>query len=303
MSARDIVRGHGGNDVGACPARARFTSSTSDKASPRVTASSASSLRYDTTPRLSYRQLAPLLRVRTVQHRRRALAISLLVHGLALLVIASLADRGSAPVAPSEPTVVLMFAPPSPQIESAPAVPTPPAPQPPTPTAKADVEPPPQAPAPPQATPEPDVQQEVESPKLPAPIMPPRAVASHPVVHPSPPTRVTPSAQPPAANETAAAAMAPLVPARPVAGMETDRPPAYPETARRRGEQGRVLLRVAVSPTGLPVNVSVAESSGFPILDSAAVNAVEQWRFVPATRAGAPVAATAEVPLRFRLVD
>jgi protein TonB len=85
--------------------------------------------------------------------------------------------------------------------------------------------------------------------------------------------------------------------------METDRPPAYPEIARRRGEQGRVLLRVAVSPAGLPVNVSVAESSGFSILDSAAVNAVEQWRFVPATRAGAPVAATAEVPLRFRLVD
>jgi periplasmic protein TonB len=112
-----------------------------------------------------------------------------------------------------------------------------------------------------------------------------------------------PSVQPPAADTTTAAAMAPLVPARPVAGMETDRPPTYPEIARRRGEQGRVLLRVAVSPAGLPVNVSVAESSGFPPLDSAAVNAVERWRFVPATRAGEPVAATAEVPLRFRLVD
>ena len=64
-----------------------------------------------------------------------------------------------------------------------------------------------------------------------------------------------------------------------------------------------MLLRVTVSPAGLPVNVSVAESSGYSVLDTAAVNAVEQWRFVPATRAGAPVAATAEVPLRFRLVD
>jgi periplasmic protein TonB len=262
-----------------------------------VTAAPASCLRYDTTPRVSYRQLAPLLRVRTIQHRRRALAMSLLLHGLALALIASLPDRGSAPVAPSEPTVSLMFAPPSPQIEPAPAVPTPPVPQPPTP--KADLEPPPPAPAPPQATPEPDLQQDVESPKLPAPIMPPHAAASHPARQPA---RVTPSVQPPAANEATAAATA-LTPARPVAGMETDRPPAYPEIARRRGEQGRVLLRVAVSPAGLPINVSVAESSGFSILDSAAVNAVEQWRFVPATRAGAPVAATADIPLRFRLVD
>ncbi|HEY6440974.1 MAG TPA: energy transducer TonB [Acetobacteraceae bacterium] len=266
-----------------------------------MTVSPASSLHYDMTPRVSYRQFAPLVRIRTIQHRRRAVAMSLLVHGLALSLIASLPDRGSAPVAPSEPTVALMFAPPSAQIEPAPAASTPPTPQPPTP--KADVEPPPPSHAQPKATPEPDLQQDVESPKLPAPIMPPRAAASHPVVHPSQlPARATPSAQPPAANEITAAATA-LTPARPVAGMETDRPPAYPEIARRRGEQGRVLLRVAVSPAGLPVNVSVAESSGYSVLDTAAVNAVEQWRFVPATRAGAPVAATAEVPLRFRLVD
>ena len=72
-----------------------------------------------------------------------------------------------------------------------------------------------------------------------------------------------PSVQPPAADDDHGRGDGPLVPARPVAGMETDRPPAYPEIARRRGEQGRVLLRVAVSPAGLPVNVSVAESSGF----------------------------------------
>lgn len=285
----------------ARPARSRCAFSTGDKAPPRVTASPASCLRYDTTPRVSYRQLAPLLRVRTIQHRRRALTTSLLVHGLALSLIVGLPDREGGPVVPSEASIALVFAAPSPPLEAAPMVPTPPAPQPPPP--KADMEPTPPTPTTSQATPEPDLQPEAESPKLPAPIMPPRSVASHPVVHPSPAGKVTPSAQPSAANETTAAAMASLVPARPVAGMETDRPPAYPEIARRRGQQGRVLLRVAVSPAGLPVNVSVAASSGFPTLDSAAVNAVEQWRFVPATRAGAPVAATAEVPLRFRLVD
>jgi protein TonB len=90
---------------------------------------------------------------------------------------------------------------------------------------------------------------------------------------------------------------------QPVAGMDTNRPPDYPETSRRNGEQGRVLLQVAVSPAGLPVNVCIAESSGFPALDSAAVDAVRQWHFVPATRTGAPVAATTGVPLRFNLTN
>jgi protein TonB len=94
-----------------------------------------------------------------------------------------------------------------------------------------------------------------------------------------------------------------MVPARPVAGMQSDRPPAYPEIARRRGQQGLVLLRVNVSAVGMAVAVAVAESSGYPSLDSAALSAVQQWQFVPALRGGVPVAAVAEVPIRFRLTD
>jgi protein TonB len=83
--------------------------------------------------------------------------------------------------------------------------------------------------------------------------------------------------------------------------METNRAPVYPESARRRGEQGRVLLRVDVSAEGMPLDVSVAGTSGHPILDSAALSAVRQWRFVPGTQAGRAVAAVAEVPIRFHL--
>jgi protein TonB len=85
--------------------------------------------------------------------------------------------------------------------------------------------------------------------------------------------------------------------------MESDRPPAYPEQARRRGQQGRVLLQVNVSAEGAPVAVTVAQSSGFASLDDAALRAVRQWRFVPATRGGTPEPAVAEVPVRFRLSD
>jgi protein TonB len=137
-------------------------------------------------------------------------------------------------------------------------------------------------------------------PPVARPVQPARqhkAVAQH-VPSPSPAT-----ATPAAAGAPVVAAIAPLSPARPVAGMETDRPPVYPESARRRGQQGRVLLQVDVSAQGKPVEVSVAQSSGFASLDDAALRAVQQWQFVPATRGGTPVPAVADVPVRFRLTD
>ncbi len=97
------------------------------------------------------------------------------------------------------------------------------------------------------------------------------------------------------------AAPAPLIPPRPVAGMATNRAPAYPQIALSRGETGRVMLRVNVSSDGRPLEVDVAETSGYPSLDVAAQAAVRRWQFIPATQAGSPVAAIAEVPVRFRL--
>lgn len=82
-----------------------------------------------------------------------------------------------------------------------------------------------------------------------------------------------------------------------------NQPPAYPNIARRRGQEGLVLLRVEVSPGGNVAAVQVAASSGHPILDRAAVNAVEDWRFQPAQRGGQNIAATLEIPVRFRLTD
>jgi protein TonB len=95
----------------------------------------------------------------------------------------------------------------------------------------------------------------------------------------------------------------PLVPPRPVAGLDDNRQPDYPESARSRGEQGRVLLRVEVSTHGRPLAVTVAQSSGYALLDDAATAAVRRWRFVAATRGGSPVVAAAEVPIRFALVN
>ena len=75
-------------------------------------------------------------------------------------------------------------------------------------------------------------------------------------------------------------------------------PPVYPAEAIEQGQQGTVMLLVRVSPVGLPTAVEVSTSSGFPLLDRAASEAVQTWHFWPALRDGTPVAG--ELPLRVR---
>ncbi len=77
--------------------------------------------------------------------------------------------------------------------------------------------------------------------------------------------------------------------------------PVYPILSRRRGEQGKVLLLVQVSAQGMAERVEIQESSGHTRLDSAALEAVKRWRFVPARRGDVAVAASVVVPIVFRL--
>lgn len=78
-------------------------------------------------------------------------------------------------------------------------------------------------------------------------------------------------------------------------------PPPYPRLARRRGWQGVVRLRVRVSPDGRVIEASVDQSSGYQVLDRAALEAVQGWRFTPAVRGGHPVESVVVVPVRFAL--
>jgi protein TonB len=77
--------------------------------------------------------------------------------------------------------------------------------------------------------------------------------------------------------------------------------PTYPGVARRRGYQGRVLLAVRVLPDGTVGGVKVARSSGYKVLDEAALRAVRKWRFVPGRRGDQPIEMAVQVPLTFRL--
>lgn len=78
-------------------------------------------------------------------------------------------------------------------------------------------------------------------------------------------------------------------------------PPHYPAEAQQRHWQGTVLLSVHVQTDGKPDHVELASSSGHAPLDDAAVEAVEDWRFVPARRGDVAIDGWIKVPIEFKL--
>jgi TonB family protein len=79
-------------------------------------------------------------------------------------------------------------------------------------------------------------------------------------------------------------------------------PMTYPPALLEQGIEGRVLLRLYVDAQGnlIPDSTRLAESSGYPALDSAALSGAGELRFSPALRNGRPVAAPFLQPVHFR---
>lgn len=81
------------------------------------------------------------------------------------------------------------------------------------------------------------------------------------------------------------------------------RPPAYPKRARELDQQGVTMLRIKLDQRGDPLDVHVLDSSGYALLDHAAVRAVRKWQFQPAIHNGRPVVAFVELPIEFVLTE
>lgn len=75
---------------------------------------------------------------------------------------------------------------------------------------------------------------------------------------------------------------------------------AYPVVALRRHEEGDVLLKVLVLPSGEVGDVRLLHSSGSSQLDAAALTGVGGWYYVPAARNHHAVPAWVTVNVRFR---
>jgi protein TonB len=75
--------------------------------------------------------------------------------------------------------------------------------------------------------------------------------------------------------------------------------PDFPESARRKGLTGWVEVVFTVTPKGTVADAEVRSSSPEEVFDDAAVKAVKQWRFEPATKDGQPVATRTMIRLKF----
>lgn len=125
----------------------------------------------------------------------------------------------------------------------------------------------------------------------------PAANRQQPVVRPQDSAKTSASPEPETKQQTGM----PLVEARyDVSELKNPRP-TYPLVARKRGYQGRVVLRVYVTTAGKCGEVKLVKTSGYKALDNAALAAVREWRFMPAHQGGEIKASWVEIPINFRL--
>lgn len=77
--------------------------------------------------------------------------------------------------------------------------------------------------------------------------------------------------------------------------------PKYPEEARRKHIQGRVVMRAEITKDGVVESLEVL--SGDPVLAAAATDAVKDWKYKPFLLNGDPMAVETQVTVNFTLAD
>jgi protein TonB len=78
-------------------------------------------------------------------------------------------------------------------------------------------------------------------------------------------------------------------------------PAVFPFAAKRKGLQGRVVVRCLISIQGNPGKMRIVQSEPEGVFDEAALQAVERWRFKPGILAGEPVPTWVRIPFKFEL--
>ena len=113
-----------------------------------------------------------------------------------------------------------------------------------------------------------------------------------------------PTAVPTVAPTSAPATAAPT-PAGPVEATDADFihkvQPEYPELAQQENIQGDVTVRITIGPQGQVMNVSIASSSGNPLLDISALKAARESTFKAPMVNGVPTQRDYLIIYTFRL--
>ncbi|MDO8891230.1 MAG: energy transducer TonB [Sulfurimicrobium sp.] len=197
---------------------------------------------------------------RAFRHRDRIATAGTALASIALLLTLQFFTLAPAEPEPAPITIELVEIP-QPKIEPEPV------PEKPLPPPKAVVLPKPQAPQPtPQVKPAPAMAEPapalpVQPQPLPKPVEPPKAVEP-----PAPPQQ--PRSNPAAESGYQARARA-----------DIDKQKRYPDEAQQLGMTGSVVVSYAIARDGHLLHAEIAQSSGFKLLDQAALQAVQRTRF------------------------
>lgn len=163
--------------------------------------------------------------------------------------------------------------------------------------------------------PEPEPEPVVEKPEPEAITPEPPKLKPKPKPKPKPVVKAAPRPPEAPAAAPSGAATTQAAPQAPVASRDPNTPrligrvdylgqrprPDYPRVSQRRGETGRVMVRVLISPQGTVANASVRSSSGHARLDESALAAARSARFKPYTENGVAYPALADIPFDFVL--
>lgn len=154
----------------------------------------------------------------------------------------------------------------------------------------------------PRPQPEPETHRTVPFNEEQSVVQPPPSLQEIPPEHQPAPELAAPSRQADLENENAHATPAAAQVIRQATPLyQINPPPKYPRLALRRGLEGVVLLEALIDISGRVADLRLFTSSGHPVLDRAALQAVRHWRFTPGTVAGKRENMWVKVPIRFQL--
>lgn len=78
--------------------------------------------------------------------------------------------------------------------------------------------------------------------------------------------------------------------------------PEYPESAKKAGKEGQVILQATIDENGIPRDIVALTEIGFGF-EAAAIAALKKTTFRPATKGGNPISLQVEIPYAFTLKD
>ena len=79
--------------------------------------------------------------------------------------------------------------------------------------------------------------------------------------------------------------------------------PKYPDLAWDRSYEGKGILEVEINENGTVDFIRIEKSSGYSVLDKAAIKAIRKWKYIPAKKGNRSIRSKLMVPFEFKLTD